>query len=1695
MSSFDQNKYKKIFEQRFGAGSFDSGLSEARKIGRLKTEASFAKKSYFEALREAERQRKKAEREAQKKTYNDALSYWNDPENKKKLKQEGADRWANEIRNNPLLQEEIKRNGFKITDYINALYAAASDGKFRSEREYKQFAKNLQKEANNRNKERNNDIYAKYGLDKPKTKKSATVSKKKEEKKDDKSVIDKIKSLLGGADDFYKRGLSKFANSAAFGVLDNIAEKLPKPLQKFKFRSPIAPTGISLEDIIKAEKEKPKNKVQKVTDTLYELAGYAVPGTGAVKAAKAVGLGAKITKDASKAKKALELGKEGAAAGAIFSAGEIAANEIFDPDKYSAKDHMKNLALNVGLGSVADPAIYGAGKGLQTLFSRLKNVKNEPINVLNDPKDYFDIPDYKYDGPIVRGTEKGQTIVEDPLKVLKLNAPEEPGYTNPFTGRKEPLQLNRRTERPLLEAKPLELPEPIYKFKEPINKEVKIEGTPMLEAPVGGGKPTEYWQQRLKELNDYVSNNEVLKEFKQAVEDQYQYLKQSLKNRKGVQKGVIKDREGYVQGAYGFSENPKWYQDFYRQFGRVPTNEDLRQLAREQVLNGFSDEVGELPAWRPSALENIENQINELNSYIQQIEEQNPLAKAQRLRQKADKLEQEAKQLEERNRSEFANVVAGQPIQKGKNYSETLRAREEKRHQLLKEAAKLREQADASEKFQIEKQKRAGMTETEKKIEKTQRDLKNKKAQLEAAESGKNPALEPFIPQLRKEVVTLERRLNKLLNEQKAAPKAEATPPKNPEIEAMQQLINALEQEKSVILRQLDNIRKAKNDDDVIRRIWEALKGDDNVTLEDLNKLANPPKDTNEPPLQFKHEKYFKKEPLRYVARLNPEDLKREQYQTAGFTTSPTNDGVRINPKKPIEEVLEELRFITQEEPLRFKKTVIRTNYDDGYTTFEEVKSQEKLKTEKEQIQERIDEIKQYMKSVKDNEQKEMYKKQIHALENDLKKIEEKELLEADVTFDELLRNADQWKDKTKFLLKRETMDRNFEDIMGKDAPIMKKIFLDPIKKSEAERIRFLNEERKKVKTYGIKPGSKDDELVQMYGEKKITLDELKQRTPNWKRVKEAAESYRKTYDRLLDTVNKVLTENGFDPIPKRKDYFPHFEEVDGILKQFGFDLENHTLPTDINGLTADFKPSKSFFRNALQRKGDQTDFGAAIGFDKYIEGISSVIFHTKNIKRLRALDKAIRNKYEGDTQLSNFAAELTEYTNLLAGKKSLWDRGFEDVFGRKIYNFFDTVRKRVSANMIGANVGSALTSYIPLTQALATTNKRAFVQGMFETILNTFKNDGFINESDFLTKRVGSDPLYRTWWDKTVEKSMWLMKTIDNFTAQTIVRGKYNELISKGVPHEQAIKQADEWASKIMADRSKGSMPTLFNTKTLGPLTQFQLEVNNQLSFLFKDMPRNMDKKGLASAMAQVLIYSYIFNNLYEKATGRRPAFDPIGVALQAYKDYNNGNITNLQATKKTTENVLNQLPFTSILNGGRYPMFAGLPDLNDILDGKSTLTKELTKPLTYLLPPAGGGQLRKTYEGLTIMNENPISPQPIPGVYRTNKDGENILRYPVEDNDPNFWRALLFGKYALPETKEFYDNNRRDLSPKQSKIVEEYPNPKAAYEAIMAERRENTILNKIKKIDKNEEMSNEEKTKKIQDLIEQLRRMREGR
>lgn len=57
---------------------------------------------------------------------------------------------------------------------------------------------------------------------------------------------------------------------------------------------------------------------------------------------------------------------------------------------------------------------------------------------------------------------------------------------------------------------------------------------------------------------------------------------------------------------------------------------------------------------------------------------------------------------------------------------------------------------------------------------------------------------------------------------------------------------------------------------------------------------------------------------------------------------------------------------------------------------------------------------------------------------------------------------------------------------------------------------------------------------------------------------------------------------------------------------------------------------------------------------------------------------------------------------------------------------------------------------------------------------------------------------------------------------------------------------------------------------------TQFQLEVNNQLSYLFKDMPKDDRDKGmkaLTMALLKFFIGAFLFNELFEFFIGRRPA------------------------------------------------------------------------------------------------------------------------------------------------------------------------------------------------------------------------------
>lgn len=619
-------------------------------------------------------------------------------------------------------------------------------------------------------------------------------------------------------------------------------------------------------------------------------------------------------------------------------------------------------------------------------------------------------------------------------------------------------------------------------------------------------------------------------------------------------------------------------------------------------------------------------------------------------------------------------------------------------------------------------------------------------------------------------------------------------------------------------------------------------------------------------------------------------------------------------------------------------------------------------------------------------------------------------------------------------------------------------------------------------------------------------------------KIRNAVEEFRAIYDELFEQMNDVRIRNGYEPVSYRRGYFPHFQasDPDGLLATFGKALGITTdivaLPTTINGLTHTFKPGIRWFGNALERVGFETTYDAVQGFDKYIEGVADVIHHTDDIQNLRALSGWIRyaasdagikeqenailadpNRSEEDKELakqelyrdgkyrlSKFVNWLEEYTNLLANKKSRSDRDLENALNRNIYNAAKNLESRVAANMVSINIGSWLTNFIPITQAAAGIKTKYLLKGMVKTLVAIKNNDGIVSRSAFLTNRRGSDPLVQTWAQKTSAVLSKGMDLVDSFTSDTIVRARYYENLSKGMSEEAALSDADAFAASVIADRSKGAMPTLFQQKN--PITklftQFQLEVNNQLSYLFRDIPREMKDKGIAAfamALLKFMVGAWLYNEAYEFLIGRRPALDILNILNETVGDITGWEIPNLidigRAAAKGEEisfeseretfggtmanlgkNVFEQVPFTSLLNlagmdidAGRVAISSAVPNFGKIADafekgvsGKKrlqTLAKELGKPAAYILPPFGGGQIKKIVEGISAVSRG--------GSYTVDKDGNDILQYPVYRDTTNqaFKAALgaaIFGKSSLRTGREWVESGFKSLSAKDTALYQ---------------------------------------------------------
>ncbi|MGM7719443.1 LPD38 domain-containing protein [Metabacillus sp. Hm71] len=543
MVTFNQNKYKEIFERRYGAGSYDAGLSSAREIGRSQAQAEFEKADYERRVKELEKAMKAAQKAQEDRIkLEEKWEKEKDANNQKRIKK-GKE-----------LNRKMREGKLTTKDMENTpqdRWAATPNTSKSKSKGFKEDESGILRKK----------VTIKADDDKP---------KKKAKKKP--SLLDDLGAAAKAAGQFFNpfddvsaeeavdsfinrdqskafqeiaRGSNRTIDSATMGGLSNLDKKVNNRTPYYTSQRDIGEGG--------------------VTDMLTSGAGYLLPGIGAYGALNATRAGRGLTQFGSRGI-GQRLGSE-AAKGAITGAGvagaEVGIREGLNPDDYSASENLRHIGLGAATGAIADPALYGAGKLAQRGLSRLIQ---------------GDVPTYS-GGP----------------SASSLDALAPRTQSNPLL---DGLRPNRSTG--------------LYDQL----------GERGLRPPEIGRTQAEVNTPRVQE-NPF---SESIEAFNRAVDEQYNYLKDSLANRRGVQQGgVIRDELGEVVDRYGrISENPIWYQEFYAQNGRVPNNTELRQLAEQQVRNGFGDEFGDVPAWRPQEVAEIEDQLEQLNELLMVDPQQEP---------------------------------------------------------------------------------------------------------------------------------------------------------------------------------------------------------------------------------------------------------------------------------------------------------------------------------------------------------------------------------------------------------------------------------------------------------------------------------------------------------------------------------------------------------------------------------------------------------------------------------------------------------------------------------------------------------------------------------------------------------------------------------------------------------------------------------------------------------------------------------------------------------------------------------------------------------------------------------------------------------------------------------------------------------------------------------------------------------------
>lgn len=631
------------------------------------------------------------------------------------------------------------------------------------------------------------------------------------------------------------------------------------------------------------------------------------------------------------------------------------------------------------------------------------------------------------------------------------------------------------------------------------------------------------------------------------------------------------------------------------------------------------------------------------------------------------------------------------------------------------------------------------------------------------------------------------------------------------------------------------------------------------------------------------------------------------------------------------------------------------------------------------------------------------------------------------------------------------------------------------------------------------------------------------------------------------------------------------------FLKLIGIDAQVSELPTAIAGRTDSFRPGKQwnpYFLERTKTSNDNVEYDAVGGYESYVNYMANVLYHTDDIMKLREMSKYFRGKYARDgigdriaqaremhnasleqkigflesadriaegtrltqeqadaaldkyidslfeningmTKYGQFVSVLDDYTNKLAGKRTTGDRTIEHEVGRTALNIGNKLTKIFGESTIVGNLSSALNQTAQIPMLTAEVGVGNVAEAVRDIVTGETKADGWEGASDFLTGKRGIDQLTETkGLGKVMDVAAIPFVAVDDVASRVIVRAKYLQEVKNGATHEEAMRAADEYASRMVGNRIQGAKPMAFEGSRLSQkvLTTFQLEVANAWSHITHDLPmeyqtmaktqgKNVAVKKFAGLAMKYLLEAFLFNRLTEWIYGGTPApFDVIGYVIGAIgageglstnkylltaldntleavtgerglgTEKPDGGFDTEAAAKQLGYTVSGDIPFLSNALSAVGASDSNMPlptiplktgaDVAKMVVGKDAdtrkeaaqkLAEDAPKELKTWLPM--GNQIYKTGKGVETLVRG--------GAYSGYGDSER-LKYPVDTSGPKGLlkgaQMVLFGPNATQDANEFYASGDRSLTVKQTQayrdIVASGADKKTVYETMQAVR-----------------------------------------